>query len=278
MTVPDSPAALAALAAIAAALGTNGGIGGATLLVPALVALGMAPVDAAPLGLVAVGGSSLAAASRQLRNNLVHHRLGVSIELPASAGAVVGALLSVGLPDRLLAGVLAGAALVGAVSGLTRTGVRNQPEAAFSGDSGGEWPGTLGGSYELDGAAVPYHARRLAPGLVASSVAGLVAGLSGVGGGFLKTPTLSELMHVPVRVAAATTSFTLGITATAGLAVFAGQGRIDADPAAAVLVGALAGGALGAVVQGRISPPVARRVAASLLVLVAVVVALRAWW
>lgn len=273
----DSAIALTLLAGLAAVLGTNGGIGGATLLVPALVAFGLEPTAAAPLGLVAVGGASLAAASRQLRRHLVHHRLGLTLELPAAAAAVTAALVSTDLPEQLLAGILAAAALVGAVSGFTRQGVRNRPDPTFVEESTGEWPGTLGGSYELDGEVVPYQAHRVGPGLFAAAVAGAVAGLSGVGGGFLKTPTLSELMHVPVRVAAATTSFTLGITASAGLAVFAGQGRIETEPAAAVLVGAVVGGSIGAVLQGRLAPPIARRVTATLLLVVAVVVVVRAW-
>ena len=50
------------------------------------------------------------------------------------------------------------------------------------------------------------------------SVAGLVSGLAGVGGGFIKTPAMSEIMHVPIKVAAATTTFTVGITAATSLA------------------------------------------------------------
>ncbi len=110
----------------------------------------------------------------------------------------------------LLARLLGLAALVGAIAALSRTGIRNHPVAAFDGEAPGEWPGTLGGQYDLDGDAVPYHARNLPAGLAASLVAGVVAGLSGVGGGFLKTPAMSEIMHVPVKVAAATTTFTLG--------------------------------------------------------------------
>jgi uncharacterized membrane protein YfcA len=58
-------------------------------------------------------------------------------------------------------------------------------------------------------------------------LAGMVAGTAGASGGFIKTPVTSELMHVPTRVAAATTTSTIGITASAALAVFALQGRTD---------------------------------------------------
>ena len=121
-------------------------------------------------------------------------------------------------------------ALAGAVATLGRRGVRNLPEGAFLDDSPGEWPGTLGGTYHFGSEAVPYQARRVAQGLGVSAVAGVISGLAGVGGGFLKTPAMSEVMQVPVKVAAATSTFTMGITAAAGLIVFWGQGRSGPAP------------------------------------------------
>ncbi len=103
-------------------------------------------------------------------------------------------------------------------------------------------------------------------------VAGVVAGLSGVGGGFVKTPAMSEIMKVPVKVAAATTTFTLGITAATGLLIYAGQGRIEVRDGAAVVIGALAGGLAGARWQSRMPATTARVLTAVLLLVVAAVV------
>ena len=50
-----------AFALVTAAVGAIGGLGGAILLVPALVLTGIAPRAAAPLGLVSVAAGSLAA-------------------------------------------------------------------------------------------------------------------------------------------------------------------------------------------------------------------------
>ncbi len=81
-----------------------------------LLALGTEPLEAAPLGLIAVAAGSLAAASRQVDDGLVHHRLGLTIQLTAGVGTVGGALLSTQVPEQWLARVLGIAALVGAVS------------------------------------------------------------------------------------------------------------------------------------------------------------------
>lgn len=92
----------------------------------------------------------------------------------------------------------------------------------------------------------------------------------------MKTPATSEVMHVPVRVAAATTTFTIGLTAATGLGVMAVQGRLDLHECAAVCVGSMLGGRVGAVLQTRLSPPQVRRVLSAVLVVVGVVLMVRA--
>lgn len=267
-----SPPLLVLLGALGALVGSAGGIGGATLLVPLLLLLGMEPLDAAPLGLLAVATGSLAAASRQVEDGLVHHRLGLSVELTAAVGTVAGALASTLVPQVWLARLLGLAALAGAAAALGRSGMRNLPQSTFDADVGGEWPGTLGGQYSLGGRMVPYQAVRLPAGLSVAAFAGLVAGLSGVGGGFVKTPAMSEIMRVPVKVAGATTTFTLGLTASTGLLIFAVQGRLDVRDGAAVVLGAVVGGLAGARLQSRLSATSVRRLTGVLLILVALVV------
>jgi uncharacterized protein len=272
---PIDTALLALLALLTAGAGALGGLGGAVLLVPLLVLTGTPAVEAAPLGLVSVAAGSLAAGAVQLEEGLVHHRLGVALETASSMGAVAGALAAGMVPDTVVTRVLAVAAITAALAGGLRRGARNRPEATFEGEASGEWPGTLGGSYHAPGGVVPYRARRTGLGAAITAVAGVVAGLSGVSGGFLKTPAMTEVMHIPVKVAAATTAFTVGVTAATALVVMAGQGRIDPPAAAAVALGALAGGRVGAELQ-RVLPPAAVRRSLS-VVLVAVGVVLLVW-
>ena len=268
---PDVATPLLVLAAgFCAAVGSVGGLGGALLLVPLLVATGTPATEAAPLGLVLVAAGSLAGGSRHLEDRSVNHRLGVTVEVAASAGAVVGALLSGVVSETVLVYALAAVALVAAVAGGSRKGIRNAPHPAFGPEHVGERVGMVGGAVARVGGVAPYRPRRLPMGLAAMSVAGLVSGISGVGGGFIKTPVMSEIMYVPVKVAAATSTFTVGITAAVGLLVFAAQGRIEAHPAAAVIIGSVVGGLTGARLQNHLRGPVVRRVIALILVLVAV--------
>jgi uncharacterized protein len=245
------------------------------LLVPLLVLTGMDPIEAAPLGLLSVAAGSLAAGAVQLAEGTVHHRLGITLEIAASLGAVGGALLAGVVSGGVVARVLGVSAIAAAVAGGLRRGVRNPSDSTFVGEVAGEWPGTLSGAYRLGDGVVPYQARRTGLGAGAMGLTGLVAGLSGVSGGFLKTPAMTEIMHVPVKVAASTTLFTVGVTSAAALAVYAGQGRIDTRTGAAVVAGALLGGRVGALLQTVLHPPVVRRVLSVVLVVVGVALVVR---
>lgn len=266
----------AVLAAVAAAIGALGGLGGAVLLVPALVLTGTPASEAAPLGLLTVAAGSIAAGPRQLRERTVNHRLGVATELAASTGAVVGALVSGAVSDEALTHLLAAVAFAAAVVGGRRSGLRNPPDPDCGPADVGERVGALAGAYPLDDGVVPYRVDRLAGGLGFMGLAGFIAGTAGASGGFIKTPATAELMHVPMKVAAATTTFTVGITSSAALLVFALQGRIDVEASALVVVGSLLGGQAGARLQSALSPVVVRRVLSVLLVVVAAVLVVRA--
>jgi len=264
-----------AFAVVCSAVGAIGGFGGAIFLVPLLVLTGTTARAAAPLGLVSVAAGSAAAGARHLDNGLVNHRLGIATELFASAGAVAGAVASGLVSDRVLKLVLAGVALTAGVLGARRKGIRNRPDPALTGDDVGEHIGSLSGVYQLDAGFVPYQAKRFRRGAALFGLAGVIAGLAGAGGGFVKTPASSEVMHVPVRVAAATTTFTIGVTSAAGLIVFAMQRRLDLASCAAICAGSIVGGTIGAALQSRLAPPQVRRFLAVALVAISIVLVVR---
>ena len=270
------PLAIAAAAALTSGIGTLGGLGGAIMLVPLLVLTGTPVAQATPLGLVSVVAASSAAARRHLRERTVNHRIGVATESSSTLGAVVGALAAGSISARVLTYVLAVVAVAAALAGGRRKGVRWKPDPSVDADMVGEWVGTLNGAYPLDGSVVPYRPRRIGLGVAAMGLSGLVTGVSGVGGGFIKTPASSELMHVPVKVASSTTTFSIGITAAAALLVKMVRGTLDVELAAMVLLGALVGGTVGSRVQARLSPPTVRRFLSVLLVVIAAILVARA--
>lgn len=264
---------LVLLALATAALGALGGLGGAVILVPLLVLTGTPAREAAPLGLLSVASASMAAGPRQLAELTVHHRLGVTSETVASTGAIAGALLSGAVGETALIRLLAVAALAAAVASFRG---RDEARAVVSGQGDadgdlGERRGTLSGTFRSGDVVRRYRARNVPGALAVMSLAGLVAGITGASGGFIKTPATSEIMRVPVKVAAATTTFTSGITAAAALLVFAAHGRINLEHAGPVIAGSLLGGHAGALLQASLDADAIRRALAGVLVVVAAV-------
>ena len=113
-------------------------------------------------------------------------------------------------------------------------------------------PGPLGGRLAEDGTTYVYRVRRLAVAYGSSLVAGAISGLLGLGGGIIKVPILNTFCGVPIRVAASTSAFMIGVTAAASAFVYYGRGDMDLPLAAAVALGALPGSLLGARLSHRV--------------------------
>ena len=106
--------------------------------------------------------------------------------------------------------------------------------------------GILGGRYheKESGGEVAYRLKRAPIAFGMSFVAGVVSGF-GIGGGVIVVPTLNTWCGVPIRVAAATSSFVLGVTALVGAAHAFLRGDIVPELAAAAVIGVLGGTQIG---------------------------------
>jgi uncharacterized membrane protein YfcA len=104
----------------------------------------------------------------------------------------------------------------------------------------------------------------------------VLSGLLGVGGGFLKVPAMNLGMKVPMKVAAATSNFMIGVTAVASLFVYFARGYVLPFAAAPVAIGIAAGAYGGARSAQRVSSRSLGRILAAVLVVVAVQMGLRA--
>ena len=82
-----------------------------------------------------------------------------------------------------------------------------------------------------------YRVKRLPLAVVASFVAGNVSSLLGIGGGIIKVPVLNAWCGIPLRAAAATSAFMIGVTATAGAVIYYGRGQLEPALAAAAVLG-----------------------------------------
>jgi len=101
-------------------------------------------------------------------------------------------------------------------------------------------------------------------------VAGIFAALFGVGGGIVAVPLLILFARLPERSATATSLGAIGITALAGVVVYALRGEVHVGYAALVGLPAAVGAILGTSLQQRITTATLTYGFAGLLVAVGV--------
>lgn len=234
-------------------VGSIVGLGGGVFIVPGLLILFGLPLrEAVAASLVGVVATSAGSAAVYLREGRVDLPLALRLEVMAVAGAVGGGLAAALVPPHFLYFLFAAVVLYAAL-------------AMFRGGTRG--PTTVGG---------PGEVRHMGIGMTASAGAGMASGLLGIGGGFAKVPIMHAVMGIPLEVAAATSAFMVGLTASAGAWIYWIRGDMVLAYAAPVALGVLAGSAVGARISDRVPTLWIRIVLTVILVYVAGEMAWRA--
>ena len=109
-------------------------------------------------------------------------------------------------------------------------------------------------------------------------MAGLLSGLLGIGGGVFKVPALHLICRVPIKAAAATSNFMIGVTASASAFLYFGRGEVRPALTASVVLGVLIGSAAGSALSKVVGGALLNRLFAVLLLGVAIEMMLRAGW
>jgi uncharacterized membrane protein YfcA len=236
--------------AAAGSVGALLGIGGGVFLVPLLnVALGLPLRNAAAISLTTVIATSSSVSAGRSGEQLINLRLGMLLEVATVAGSLLGGLTAHLFSEITLQRLFGIVTAVAAFAVLTRVHRRNivRDESLD--------PGLLGGRYyeHESGGLVTYRVRRLPVGLLASFVAGNVSSLLGIGGGVLKVPALNAWCGIPMRVAAATSAFMIGVTATGGAIIYLGRGDLPPLAAATAVLGVQLGSWAGLRLAHRLS-------------------------
>lgn len=235
---PSAVAIVMACGAVAGCLGALLGLGGGVFLVPFLNAwFGIDFKTAAAISLVTVIATSSVVSAGTAGRHLINLRLGMLLEVASAAGGVAAGATVAHIPDIILERGFALIAALIAILMISRLERRNVI-ADRSAD-----PGPLGGRFhdEESGGEVAYRVRRLPVALGASFVAGNISAAFGIGGGILKVPVLNAWCGVPMRVAAATSSLMIGVTAVASVPIQYAHGYVNPPLAAAAVLGVLIG-------------------------------------
>jgi uncharacterized membrane protein YfcA len=246
------------IALLAGAFGSVLGIGGGLFIIPSLTLfLGVKLKTAIAASIVAVIATSLGGGNVYVRNQVADIRLGLLLALATAPGAVVGALLATYVSARVLAAVFA--VILAASAYRMYASIRNPRSPSAAAARSADAPSRLpfrSAYYETSTRQmISYQVGRVGTGLAASTMAGLVSGLLGVGGGIIQVPVMNLIMHVPIKVATTTSTYIIGITAMAGAFVYYNHRPSFIDPALAVpvTIGVFLGASVGSNVLGRLS-------------------------
>ncbi|HET9263170.1 MAG TPA: sulfite exporter TauE/SafE family protein [Vicinamibacterales bacterium] len=234
--------------AVAGCLGALLGIGGGVFLVPFLQFVVGLPLNVASgVGLMTVIATSSVVSAGSAGRRLVNLRLGMLMQVAASASALAAAVFVVRIPERTLYLLFAAVTAAIGLLMLARLERRNVIlDASLD-------AGPFGGRFyeEESGREVVYRTRRVPAGVAVSLVAGFVSGSLGIGGGILQVPALNAWCGVPLRVAAATSAVMIGITAVSSAPIYYSRGLISPALAAAAVLGVLIGSRAGFWFGGR---------------------------
>lgn len=245
------------------------GSGGSALAVPMLVyGLGLAPHRAVCVSMISVGGMATLRAIQKLRAREVEFRTGWIVAGAGLLGAPAGAWLGRMLPEKWLLIVFAGVVALAAFRMLLQSRYQSDRRPG---------PGQIVGSLKREEpssfGSCPGPANLPALSVI-GLVTGFLAGLLGIGGGFVVIPALVLCCGLEIHLAIATSMFSIALISAAAMTAhwFAGQ-RPPLDIIGLFTLGGLLGLAPGCLLARRLSGPRLQRVfAVALLLLVAFII------
>ena len=221
---------------IAGIMGALFGLGGGIILVPVLtIVYDLPPAEAAAISLVGIVATSVGAASFFIENRVSNIRLGLFLEIATALGAICGAMLAVFIDGIYVSLIFVCIMIYSAIRMFL------SPERKVDTDDNGEFV-----YHDVkEGRDIRYDVDNKVTGSIGSYFAGLASSMTGIGGGAIKVPLMNLHMHVPMKAAAATSSYMIGITAFSGAIVYFLGGQILLEYAAAISVFAFLGAVIG---------------------------------
>ena len=264
------PLLLFAVTFLVGVIAVASGIGGGVLFVPIVGGLFPFHLDfVRGAGLLLALCGSLSAAPHLLRQGLASLRLMMPLALVGSVFSIVGALVGLALPTRVVQ-VSLGAVVLGIAALMFYT--RNSTDAALT--RGDAWARALGlsGTYvdPRSASETPWHAHRTGWGLASFAVIGLLGGLFGLGAGWANVPALNLLMGVPLKVAVGTSGLSITVMNTSAAWIYMNEGALLPMLHVPSILGIMLGARVGAKLLHHISTRTARGLVIGVLVLAGV--------
>ncbi|MCE5286135.1 MAG: sulfite exporter TauE/SafE family protein [Pelosinus sp.] len=248
------------ISVFAGILGSILGLGGGTVVTPALILLfGVDIQHAIGASLISVIATSSGAAVAYIRDKITNIRIGMFLEVATTTGAITGAFIG-GLIDPTYLYFIFGIFLLYSAYGMAKKGKTELPQDVVMHPLAAKLK--LSSTY-YDKALqkeVPYKVAGVPGALSIMYGAGVISGLLGIGSGSFKVMAMDLCMKLPLKVSSATSNFMMGVTAAASAGVYFQRGDIDPHIAAPVALGVLLGATIGAKIMQRLKSKTIRKV------------------
>lgn len=230
------------------------GMGGAFLITPTLLILDYPAPVAIGSGLAFYFGTSVIAVMKHYDIGQVNYKLGAIMFVGLTIGIEAGRILVFGLEEIGIAGLVTGVAYVVLLAGIGLLFLRRALNIDDGDDSDGD----------ADGDEIPEIAQRLQSYSIPPMVSlvsggrasawtisgvgggvGLVSGLLGVGGGFIRMPAIYYMIGTPLAVAVGTSLFAGLFSGAYGTFTYGMSGSVDLVVVGTLLVGSALGARIG---------------------------------
>jgi len=229
-------------ALVAGLLGALTGLGGGVVIVPLLALAFHVNIHyAIGASLVSVIATSSGSAAAYVREGFSNIRIAMFLEMATTIGALFGAFLAARLASGIIAIVFGGVLIISAA-----LSTRKLSEPAADGPAD-RWASRLrlNSAYPTARGCESYQVRHIPAGFGLMVGAGTLSGLLGIGSGAFKVLAMDQAMRIPFKVSTTTSNFMIGVTAAASAGIYLRRGFIVPGLAMPVVLGALAGSAIG---------------------------------
>ncbi len=262
---------------IAGVVGSFTGLGGATVITPALTLIFGIPLEfAAGASLVATIATSCSATQAYIKDRITNLKIGLSLEIATTVGAIVGAVSAAMFYSHNLAYLLFIVFGIVVLLSVYPTLHKRKSLQKVKPDWSTRFFQLKGKYYdESSRRTTAYSGVRWWLGESIMLVAGIISGLLGVGSGVLKVLAMDSGMRLPIKVSTATSDFMIGVTAVTGSAIYWGLGYIKPLLVAPIILGVFLGAYLGSRLMVRESMGIVRKIFVVILLAVAVEMILR---
>ncbi len=232
-------------------LGSLTGLGGASILVPLLVLLGIPLKEAIASAMVTIIATSSGSAAFYVKQRIANVKVAMYLEMFTIIGAIAGATITQVISSVYLYFFFAAFLLTSFLKPASRRGgfVPADTQDRFS-----RWLGLCGSYYDRAARRpVEYRVNHALLGGMGMLVAGLAAGMLGIGAGAFKVTVQENILRMPPKVSSTTSNFIIGMTALAGVSVYLFSGLLNMTLMAPMAVGATIGAIIGGRVLNRIA-------------------------